>query len=728
MEGGPVDDTDDMGDIVADFLVESYENLDQLDQDLVALETDPSSRDLLSGIFRTVHTIKGTAGFLGLGHLEHLAHTGESLLAELRDGERAMDRVTADALLLLVDRLRGMLASIERGRGDGIDAADALAAIEAIRSSGAIPPPERGPAPGDTAPAPVAGHRAGAAGEAGEDSPHSIAESSVRVDVGLLDSLMREVGELVLVRNQIDRLSRDDADPEAQRAVQRLNLIAGELQEGVMRTRMQPIEHVWSAMPRLIRDLSRTLDREVGLVMEGGDTELDRGLLEAVKDPLTHLVRNAVDHGIEPPGDRSAAGKPRKGTVTLRAFHAGGQVVVEISDDGRGIDPDAVGRAAVARGLRTEGQVRSMGTSELFGLLFEPGFSTAEKVTNISGRGVGMDVVRSKVEGIGGSVDVESVIGAGTTWRMRIPLTLAIMPALTVECGGEVFAIAQVNLLELVAIRSGEEGPRIEWVGDAPVFRLRGSLLPLVPLADVLGLDPGEGDLVIAVMQVDDERFGLMVDRVLNTEEIVVKALSSRVKQLGLFSGATVLGDGTVALILDLQAVARQALGTDTGDLVRTRSPQTAPPEAAETRLERLLVVGAAGGRRVGVPLEVVTRLERLPADSVERVGSREVLQYRGALVPLVRLDDVLGTGSAGDADDLPVVVVATGRGGSLALAVDQILDVVDHDPSERSEVRDTALVASTVIDGQVTELLDLPALIRSAEPVQAYDLERMGA
>jgi two-component system chemotaxis sensor kinase CheA len=339
-----------------------------------------------------------------------------------------------------------------------------------------------------------------------------------------------------------------------------------------------------------------------------------------------------------------------------------------------------------------------------------------------------MDVVRSKVEGIGGSVDVESAIGAGTTWRMRIPLTLAIMPALTVECGGEVFAIAQVNLLELVAIRSGEEGPRIEWVGDAPVFRLRGSLLPLVPLADVLGLDPGEDDLVIAVMQVDDERFGLMVDRVLNTEEIVVKALSSRVKQLGLFSGATVLGDGTVALILDLQAVARQALGTDAGDLVRTRSPQTVPPEAAETRLERLLVVGAAGGRRVGVPLEVVTRLERLPADSVERVGSREVLQYRGALVPLVRLDDVLGTGSAGDADDLPVVVVATGRGGSLALAVDQILDVVDHDPSERSEVRDTALVASTVIDGQVTELLDLPALIRSAEPVQAFDLERMGA
>ncbi len=749
---------DEMDEIVHEFLVESYENLDQLDQDLVALESDPSSRALLSSIFRTVHTIKGTSGFLGFGNLERVSHVGESLLSELRDGERAMDQPTADVLLALVDTLRAILAKVESGVGDDLDVDPMVARIVAVQDGTAAPEPDvatdastdvahdvapetdpehtpvpdpDGTAAHDVAPAPVAAPPAvepAAATAVGpapapepapEPEPHTrnAADGSIRVDVDLLDTLMRQVGELVLVRNQIDRIAGAGEDQETKRSAQRLSLIASELQEGVMKTRMQPIEHVWSKMPRVVRDLAKTLGRDVRIEMTGGDTELDRSLLEAVKDPLTHLVRNAVDHGIEAPDDRRRAGKRPQGLVTLRAYHSNGQVVVEITDDGAGIDPEKVGRTAVAKGLRTAGDVAAMAPSELLDLLFLPGFSTAAKVTNVSGRGVGMDVVRTNIEAIGGSVDVESTVGTGTTWRMRIPLTLAIMPALTVMCCGAVYAIPQVSLLELVAL--GDQHGEIEHVGTAPVFRLRGTLLPLLSLSEVLGLDPESEGRVIAVVEADDQRFGVIVDRVLNMEEIVVKALANRLKQIGMYSGATVLGDGGVALILDLQAIARKVLTSDAADLARAYAQDTT--ESAAT-VEQMLVVGA-GDRRVAIPLSAVTRLERIRSDTIEQVGSREVLQYRGALLPLVRLDQLLGAAGGPPADELDIVVY-TRAGRSIAMAVTEIFDIVEDDARRRSDIDGHGLTGSTVLKDRVTELLDVRSAVQAADPGFYDDLD----
>ena len=809
-----------MDEIVHEFLVESYENLDQLDQDFVALEKEPGSHALLSSIFRTVHTIKGTAGFLALADLERVAHHGEGLLTELRDGIRTMDGHTTDVLLALVDKLRECLAAIEAGTPDAVEVdgtieqikavldtppgaaapaeepepaaeepeaaaepapeaaaepapeapeaaaepapeaatepapepaaaprkrvtrkravkkpatsvADAAASVaeaaasvaEAAASVADVADPAAAPA-GAGAPAPAkapakpAAKKPAAPAKAGEDAPTSTrtaADSAIRVDVELLDALMRQVSELVIVRTQIDRLAESQTDMNLVRSAQRLNLIAGELQEGVMKTRMQPIEHVWSKMPRVVRDLANAIGRQVSLVMIGGDTELDRSLLEAVKDPLTHLVRNAVDHGIESPEDRVAKGKDPKGTVTLRAYHASGQVVVEITDDGAGIDVDKVAAKAVEKGLKSAREVAEMSPGEIAGLLFLPGFSTAEKVTDISGRGVGMDVVKTKVEGIGGSVDVETKFGRGTTWRMRIPLTLAIMPALTVECAGQTYALAQVNLAELVATGDTEGAPSIEHVGTAPVFRLRGQLLPLISLAEVLGVEPTDAHKqVIAVVNADDQKFGLIVDRVINMEEIVVKAISNRIKQVGIYSGATVLGDGGVALILDVLAIARRELTAEAAAIARDQANSGAGAGAGTT--EQMLVVGAGDDRQVAIPLSAVTRLERIPNDAFERVGQREVLQYRGSLLPVVRLDQMLGAMSSTYRDEVEVVVY-TREEKSVAIAVTAILDIVEDDVAYHSDIEDIGLLGSTVVKDRVTELLDVEAAVRSVDP-----------
>lgn len=816
---------DDVDEIVREFLVESSENLDQLDRDLVALEEQPGSRPLLSSIFRTIHTIKGTSGFLAFGRLERLTHAGESLLVELRDGRRTMDQRTTDVLLAMVDRVRDILTAIERDGTEGdVEVDSVVARVEAVRAEQpqqddedeapvrvvepapepvvvepvveepavepvAVEPaaePVAAPAVEATAPAAeataavkrvrkttrrVGTKRAAAAADtpavtsaASEPVPQSttsvdtipeeepvtpapaptpapaarvpsphvppdsappadvpdepgharVAETAIRVDVDLLDALMRQVGELVLARNQITRLAAAAQDVTLVRTAQRLDLIAGELQEGVMKTRMQPIDNVFSKMPRIVRDLAATCGRQIRLDVSGGDTELDRGLLEAVKDPLTHLVRNAVDHGIESPQDRVAAGKPAVGVLGLRAYHAGGQVVVEVSDDGKGIDPVEVGAKAVERGIRTASQVEASTPADLLQLLFLPGFSTAAVVTNVSGRGVGMDVVRTKVEAVGGTVDVESTVGQGTVWRLRIPLTLAIMPALTVECSGDVYAVPQVNLLELVALDAQRGGTSIEHVHDAPVYRLRGELLPLVSLAQVLGVesaDDGTGSSVIAVVQSDHHRFGLLVDRVLNTEEIVVKALSPRLKSIGLYAGATVLGDGRVSLILDVQAVARRALHGEHEAAARRGAQDTV---VVSEHTEQVLVVGIGDARRVAMPLKQVTRLEHLRSDEVEHVGGREVVRYRGTILPLVRLDRVLG--AYGEETEALLVVVLTRGTRAVGLVVREIVDILEDHGDQHSDVEDHGLLGSTVLGERVVELLDVRGAILAAD------------
>jgi two-component system chemotaxis sensor kinase CheA len=451
--------------------------------------------------------------------------------------------------------------------------------------------------------------------------------------------------------------------------------------------------------------------------MEGKDTELDKTLLEAVKDPLTHLVRNSVDHGIEHPAGRVAAGKPTEGVLTLRSRHESGQVVVEVADDGAGIDPATIGRRALENGLVTADALARTSPADLLQLIFLPGFSTASAVTNVSGRGVGMDVVKTNIEGIGGTIEVESVPGRGTRMRLRIPLTLAIVPALTIECAGDRYAIPQISLQELVALDAEKAAAAVEDVGGASVYRLRGELLPLVHLADVLGLtsDRHDGHVVIAVLSSEGRRFGLVVDRVINTEEIVVKAVSGQLKQIGLYSGATVLGDGAVALILDVQALARRALRAETAERQQSRMAAAARTSVTPDR-PRMLLAAIGGGRRVAIPLDTVTRLEQVRSDTVERVGSREVVQYRGAILPIVRLDRHLGA-FGGEEREVREVIVYAGHGRSVAIVVEEILDIVDGDASVHSDIDDLGLLGSAVIGNRVTELLDVRAAILAADP-----------
>ncbi len=741
---------DGLDDIVEDFLVESHENLDQLDRDLVALEQEPDSRERLSSIFRTIHTIKGTSGFLAFGELERVTHVGENMLSRLRDGVLQLTPHRTDALLTMVDTVRELLGSIETTGGEGaVDVTRALELIGAALEDGpaatppeAVPPrappapvaeetqaapdPAPGTVPAAVVPAPAPAPASAPTGEEDAAPRRAIADSTIRVDVDLLDALMQLVGELVLTRNQIVQYVSRQTDTDLVRAGQRLNLIATELQEGVMKTRMQPIDHIWSKLPRVVRDLGQSCGKSVRLAMEGHETELDKTLLEAVKDPLTHLVRNSVDHGIEEPDVRRAAGKDVEGVLSLRARHESGQVVVEVVDDGAGIDPVRIGESAVRRGLVTAQALSRMATPDILQLIFAPGFSTAAAVTNVSGRGVGMDVVKTNIEAIGGTIEIESEIGRGTCTRLRIPLTLAIVPALTIECAGDRYAIPQVSLQELVSLDAGKAATAVEEIGGAQVHRLRGELLPLVRLADVLGTssERHDGHVVIAVLRSEGRRFGLVVDRVINTEEIVVKAVGAQLKSIGLYSGATVLGDGTVALILDVQALARRALRAETAERAeqRTAASAAAATATAGTERTRMLLAAIGGGRRVAIPLSTVTRLEQIRAAAVERVGSREVVQYRGAILPIVRLDQHLGAvphpgpGDGPAADTLEVIVYAD-RDRSVAIVVEEILDIVDDTEVQHSDIDDMGLLGSAVFGDKVTELLDVRAAILAADP-----------
>ncbi len=753
----------ELDEIVQEFLVESYENLDQLDRDLVLLEQDPASRDLLSSIFRTIHTIKGTSGFLALPRLEALTHVGENLLSKLRDGALALNPAITDGLLELVDEVRTLLGSIERTGGEGTpDHAALIAKLgrlqeveEPLEEWDEIEGPllgeilieqtavladdvtvaameqqlgderrigeilvERGHATEDDIVLARASQLSAQNGVV-DDQRSSVVDSTIRVDVAILDSLMRLVGELVLTRNQLVAQS-GGIRTEASNATQRLSMLVSELQEGVMKTRMQPIDAIWNKLPRVVRDLAATCGRQARLELEGRSTELDRSILEAVKDPLMHLIRNAMDHGIEPPADRISAGKPAEGVIRLKAYHQGDQVNIEIGDDGAGVDPQRIAAKAVERGLITPAQAKALSDRELTSLIFLPGFSTAKVVTNVSGRGVGMDVVRANVEKIGGAVDVTSVLGVGTTFLMKIPLTLAIIPALTLACSGELFAVPQVSVVELLCLE-GEEALRgVEDLAGAPVHRLRGSLLPLVRLDEALGLEPrpamdATGAVTyIVVLQVDGQRFGLIVDDVFSTQEIVVKPVGRQVKGLGVYVGATILGDGAVALILDVRSFARRARAVR--ELEGVDSVAGLLANAVEHETEgQLLLVQVGEHRRVGIPLAEVSRLEEVPVAALEQVGDQCVVQYRDTVLPITWLAPYLG--ATPSRQEQLTVVVYDRNGRSVGLVVDAVIDVGSVDPDVHSEVVADGLLGSTVVDGKVTEMLDVRQAILAADP-----------
>jgi two-component system, chemotaxis family, sensor kinase CheA len=766
--------------IVREFLVESNENLDLLDREFVQLEKDPS-RERLAGVFRTIHTIKGACGFLGFKKLESVAHVGENLLTKLRDGELTLRPEITTALLQMVDAIRQMLVQIDAtgAEGERDDAALIETLTALLKGKCAAPPailppvkqavavPAMADEDGAEKPAPASigeilikdgaataadvasamriqregdpRHLGEILVERGAVKPQEVVEalrtqqvaraaasdSSIRVDVVLLDKLMNLVGELVLARNQILQFANATEEAAIVTPSQQLNLITTELQEGVMKTRMQPIGTIWSKFPRTVRDVAMSCGKTVRIEMVGKETELDKTIIEAIKDPLTHIVRNSVDHGIESPAERTAAGKSPEGLLALRAYHEGGQVIIEISDDGAGLDAEKIRRKGIEKGLITAEQSLRMNERELLHLIFQPGFSTAEKITNVSGRGVGMDVVKTNIDKIGGTVDVQSKPGAGTTVRMKIPLTLAIIPALIVTDGGDRYAIPQVSLLELVRLEGEEARKRIELLQGVAVYRLRGRLLPLVYLNNELRGKPSsrrstEADVAnIVILRADDRKFGLVVDEINDTEEIVVKPLGKQLKGVKIFAGSTIMGDGRVALILDVLGIAQSANVVNEGR-ERGLNEKAAAPASGSAEMETVLLLQCGGEGRLAMDLSLVARLEEFPRDLIERAGDREVVQYRGQIMPLIRISEILKMGTpARAADDSGVlqVVVYSEQGRNIGLVVDRILDIIEESIDRQQPVKRGGLLGSAVIQEHVTDLLDVAQLVRAANP-----------
>jgi two-component system chemotaxis sensor kinase CheA len=751
-------------DLTREFLLESQEGLDRMERCLTDLETRPGDAELLADIFRSVHTIKGTTGFLGFSRLEALSHSGENLLGLLREGELTATPEIVSGLLSLMDRLRGILRSIEATGTEGESqqqdgamiarlealqhgkavalAEPVLAAVveEVVHTSpkkrrsgskragprspqGAPPPPrpeeagpprisdeaapnpapeaEPGPAPGFSNAVRLASVPAvPSPPETPQASGNSAADSTLRVDVELLNRMMNLVGELVLTRNQILQATSSDAGFAL--LGRRLDMVTADLRESVMKARMQPVSHVFSRFPRLVRDLALGLDKRVRLEMEGQETELDKSLLEAIRDPLTHSIRNAIDHGIERPEVRAAAGKPAEGLVRLRACHEGSHVIVEVHDDGAGIGIERVREKAVERQLVTAQRAEQMNEREILQLIFLPGFSTAAAVTSVSGRGVGMDVVRTNVEKIGGKVEVESRAGEGTILRLRIPLTLAIIPALIVHSRGQNFAVPQASLTELVHMAAGENDPRIEWLENVGLYRLRGRLLPLVFLNRLLQQPPRQRTDAcdIAILNADGRRFGLVVDGLADPEEIVVKPLAAVLREIGYYAGATILGNGEMALILNPGAIAQNA------GVSLTTETEEAPGQDHRGGREDFLLV-ETDGRPAALPLETVVRIERIPRSRIEQAGSRPVLRFDGMLLPL---DDAAASLAGADPEAQTTVVVCRDGQRHVGMTVSQVLDVTG---GRQLEEAGTGALANgiTLLHDRVTGVVSLSAI-----------------
>jgi two-component system chemotaxis sensor kinase CheA len=770
-----------MDDLLNEFLTETNENIDVVDSELVKLEQDPNNKEVLNNIFRLVHTIKGTCGFLGLPRLEAVAHASENVLGKFRDGEV---EVTADAVTLVLeslDQIKVILGAIEATEvePEGEDA-DLIARLNAAAAgelaAGAAKPdveekdprqaeldeleaaflaapgpddepdeaapvaaePEPKPAPKPApkvakmpAPEKTRSKKAEAkkpiaqkTATGGGSSEASISNQTIRVNVDLLEGLMNMVSELVLTRNQLMQMVRRVENSEFTVPLQRLSQCTTELQEGVMKTRMQPIGNAWAKLPRIVRDLCHELGKKIDLQMIGADTELDRQVLELIKDPLTHMVRNSGDHGVELPEERVAAGKPETGRITLNAYHEGGHINIEISDDGKGLNLERIREKALQNGVASEAELAEMTDQQVQRLIFHAGLSTAEKVTAVSGRGVGMDVVRSNIEKIGGTVDLKSVEGKGSTFIIKIPLTLAIVSALIVETAGERFAIPQISVVELVRASSDSEH-RIENINKTPVLRLRDHLLPLVNLRNVLGMeekpvagsdgassDDGadnvvnirrEKDAFVVVSQVGPMTFGIVVDRVFDTEEIVVKPTARIMRDLTVYSGNTILGDGSVIMILDPNGIAAKASDAMV-NVSHAEDEKVAATKAGDDEKVSMLLFRAGEGSIKAVPLALVARLEEFDAQTIEWSDNRHVVQYRGALMPVIAAN----AGCPIRTEGRQSVLVFADERRSMGMAVEEIVDIVEEVFEVQLESTSPGIMGTAILNGQATEIIDV--------------------
>jgi len=754
-----------MDDLLREFLTESAEHLDTVDTELVRFEQDPNNETILRNIFRLVHTIKGTCGFLGLPRLEALAHAAETLMGRFRDG-MPVSSASVTLILATLDRLKAILADLEATGSEPTGAdSDLIEALEhmAEHGTGAAPAPavivpeivlpepvvrelkpgevtlddleaaflaapgpdemDFGSVPALPAPEPMKAeapkaevpkaetkveakveakpevHAPVAAAEG--ETNHNNKVQTIRVNVDTLEHLMTMVSELVLTRNQLLEIARRHEDSAYKVPLQRLSHVTAELQEGVMKTRMQPIGNAWQKLPRVVRDLSAELGKQIELVMQGAETELDRQVLEVIKDPLTHMVRNSADHGLESTAQRVAAGKPARGSIRLSAFHEGGTITIEIADDGKGLDLTAIRRKAVERGLASQADVDRMTDAQVAKFIFHAGFSTAAAVTSVSGRGVGMDVVKTNIETIGGVIDIATQAGKGTVFTIKIPLTLAIVAALIVRAGEQRFALPQVAVLELV--RVGANAQPVEYINGSPVLRLRERLLPIVSLTGLLGAEAAaEATGFVVVAQVGRQRFGILVDEVFHTEEIVVKPMSAKLRHIPLFAGNTILGDGAVVLIVDPNGVANQVAQGAQASAGQAEAEAEAA-DAAEATTTLLVFKGGGGGFKA-VPLSLVTRLEEIEGDKVEWLGGRPLIQYRGRLMPLVPADDGIAIKSEGR----QALVVFSDGERAMGLVVDEIVDIVE----ERLDIEIAAdrsdLIGSAVLRGRATDIINI--------------------
>ena len=683
-----------MDELLADFLAETTENLAALDEALLKLERAPEDSVALGVVFRLFHTIKGTCGFLDFPRLEKLAHTAEDLLERLRSRDGPQTLTLLPPVLAAIDRIKDI---VDATAISGAEPAGDDTALLAAMAGGSVKCAWGGRAAVALQPNPS------------EAPPEA---QSIRVNITTIETLMTLVSELVLTRNQLLQIVRTDPDSRFNTPLQRLSHLTSDLQEGIMKTRMQPIRHAWTLLPRMVRDLAAELGKQITLETQGGDTELDRHVIELIRAPLTQMVRNCADHGIEACASRIAVGKPASGTIRLNSFHEGGTIVVEIGDDGAGLNTDRIRERAVARRVINPADLADMGERQLNRLIFTPGLSTAASVTAVSGRGVGMDIVQTNVERLGGTIEVSTAPGLGTMFTVRIPLTLAIISALTVEAGGQCFALPQGCIAEVLRVDTGAaatvQEPSVEYVDGTPMLRLRERLLPLVSLAAMLGLrvsqrshvmTPGHA-VTIVVAQLGGLLAGLLVERVFDTEEIVVKPASRLLRHIALFSGSTILGDGSVIMILDPSGLSR-TIGQDGGAKRHQQPAVPATTETENTRSAMLLVRLTAGARPVAVLLGLVARIESIAHDAIQTTQDHVMTPYRGFLMPLVT-----PAGRHPEIDPMPVLVFSE-RGRSVGLVVAEIVDVVEETLTLELASERPGVLGTAMISGQATEVLD---------------------
>ena len=603
-----------MDDLISEFIAECREMLEALGGEIVAWEAAPDDRARLDSIFRFVHTVKGNCGFFDFPRLEALSHAAEDALAEVRAGRRQADAPLVSAVLAVIDRIAEMIAALDAG--EEFPGGDDSALIEALQQNAEVPA------------APVATTVA-------EAKAIAAAPRTIRLSVELLDRLMSGVSDMVLARNELARRLRETTgDVAVDGAFERLSSIIAEMRDAITRTRMQRIENLFVALPRMVRDLSAELGKQVLVDIDGGDVELDREMIEMIRDPLTHIIRNAIDHGIETPAERLKTGKREIGILTVSARQSGNQILIDIQDDGRGIDGKKLVDMAVASGLLERDDAAQLSPREQLALIFEAGLSTAKQVTAISGRGVGMDVVRSNIERIGGIVEVDSTLGQGTRMTLRVPLTLTIIPALTVSVAGQSFAIPRSAIDEIV--RANGESVTLEKLGGAGVATIRGRRVPEIALADVLGLesDVAEKERSLVVLRpTGADVYALAVDRIHDHEELVVKPAAPAVMATGLYAGTTLADDGSPILLFDPAGLALVG-GVKLESQERASRIAEAPAFTPDEDVPVLLFRGLDGGRRA-MSLAVVDRIEEVPASAIRPAAGQLRVQLGEAIVPL---------------------------------------------------------------------------------------------